>query len=423
MCSTLSPTNQSLDGHLFSQQQHQESTAGRQKQQSSSATPRALIYGSCLASCVLLVAHLLALAYNRAHARKLLGAIPARAPPALLVANSAQLARKLDDASSYVSAIKQQQQQQQQSDQTGANYHELVSAATTTTTTASSSSPTYGNAHEAAFAAVAAASEPLAAASSGDVPARKSAGGGNVRVQVSLLAHLLALELLLVLLVESQNALLDEASPDDAAGEWDFMGAGAWLCVLALYYLIAHVYMWLLGELLRACRSYAAAPNCLVASDDSDDWLKRAHAFPAAHSQQQIYGSSACHHYGGDSAGSPSTAAAPTECCRYNNSLSALANSAAADAGAWRALKLLGPAALSLGTWLCYSPLTRQLNELAYVRSLAAQISYWPLLVAQITWPSACVLAYCAPLVSFVISKNCFPQTNKQTNTLLTLLS
>lgn len=158
-----------------------------------------LIYASALVSAVLLVVQLGALAYQRAHTRRLLASMPAQPPPSLLVANRRQPA-KLEPSANQLRASRHR----------------------------------------------------------------------KLRVPAHLLVQLLAVQLLVVLLVESQNYFLRRSSarnlllaemheqPEVAT---EPIGAPTWTAVLALYYLIASITCWLAVKLTWL--NLSLAPQCL----------------------------------------------------------------------------------------------------------------------------------------------------------------
>lgn len=187
-----------LNGHLFGatradQPQLEQNPHHRpNQQQERMAGMRYVIYASALVAAGLLVAQLAAQLYNRAQARRLLGSIPVRAPPALLVAGGLQPER-----------------------------------------------PAHCPTEE-----------------------RRSA---HLSVPVHLLVQLLALQLLLVLLVESQNYFSWRPLPapsTDQSGSFEPIGASTWLAVVALYYLIASITCWLAVRLAEL--NLSLSPLCPV---------------------------------------------------------------------------------------------------------------------------------------------------------------
>lgn len=223
---------------------------------------RLIIYLSCLISAALFTLHLAAAAYNRAQARRLLGAIPANPPPPLLVSNggvgsAAQLHPMLAGGSlNHRSATGQQQ--------------------SSSTNNSEHTSPTYGSSSIDYSAALSASrAKQLAANPSGGghfydqlfAPSHyqclQKLAKQRLSVPIHLVVQLLALELLLVLLVESQNYLQRMQSrrglaafrgyagpvPEDPVLEP--IGLVTWVLVLTLYYLVASVFTWLASQLLE----------------------------------------------------------------------------------------------------------------------------------------------------------------------------
>lgn len=237
-----------LDGHLFEPVQAEVGSAG--------ANLRLLIYISCLISVILLALQLAALAYNRAHARRLLGAIPAHPPPPLLVTN--------------LRAANSQQQipAANCSDQTTPTY------SSSDYSLALQASKTRLEQQQFGFGAVV---EPLRSL----FPPNKSSR--RLIFPIHLIVQLFALELLIVFLVESQNYLQrptrisqhahllnmsagwqpaqffqfaqmqhqENTFPASSSDQLNPIGWFTWLLVLALYYLIASVTCWLFGQLLK----------------------------------------------------------------------------------------------------------------------------------------------------------------------------
>lgn len=269
-----------LDGHLFASGQQQSFD-----HHNSSSNVRLVIYISCLLSAALLAIYLAAIVYNQAHARRLLGAIPVHQPPPLLVTSNLNVLRAgpafngnpasataagSDNSPTYSSSI---------------DYSAALNAATTVmasnnkkqSTTFNSSNEHNNN--ETAF----------------DLMNMNINGNGNddrllsknnnlvnqslfqqqwsnrFNIPIHVLVQLLTLQLLLVLLVESQNylqrnrssstasyllttLLTNESAPITNVQQQSMLnsiGTITWLVVLILYYLIASVFFWLIGHLLK----------------------------------------------------------------------------------------------------------------------------------------------------------------------------
>lgn len=272
-----------LDGHLFGNDQQTDPTLPdqqQQQQQASTTNYRLLIYVSCLISATLLALQLAAAAYNKAHARRLLGAIPAHPPPPLLVTN-------LRIANSTPSAL---------GSHNGAG--QTINQTTTHTINCSDqTSPTYSSSdYSVALQASKIKLEQQQQQQqqrqltnpSGLFPSRLSTCSVSQLLKqltfpIHLIVQLFVLELLIVLLVESQNylerrtarhahLLLNSTTTASPSWNWqtsqfmqplDFIvavppsdqltpiGLITWLLVITLYYLIAAITCWLAGQLIR----------------------------------------------------------------------------------------------------------------------------------------------------------------------------
>lgn len=186
-------------------------------QQQTTINVRLLLYISCLLSATLLAFYLTALAYNQAHARRLLGSIPAQPPPPLLITNQNRLiGGALDNA-------------------TNSTYNSTQSAS--------------NDSYSAAMATT------LGLSGAKEAVDRES---GHVKVPYYIYIQLFILQLLMVFLVESQNyfsknsrsysASLCQQQPEQLVNP---IGLITWAVVLVLYYLILSLTCWLLGQLIK----------------------------------------------------------------------------------------------------------------------------------------------------------------------------
>lgn len=229
---------QLLDGNLFASNQ------------------RPLVYATCLVCALLLAVQLAAGAHCRAQARRLLGSMPAEPPPPLLVANQSHQA---------------------------ATRRSATTTTTTTTSQLSSSvdqSPTYSTSNDDYSSALAITKNKLMSTINGDYDFAQQATGTSRKprqqareslvVPMKLVGQLLFLQLLVLLLVESQNYLArnlplrqllslqvsnfygEPALVDTKAQEQlNPIGWLTYLVVFGLYYLISTLTCWLLGQLLK----------------------------------------------------------------------------------------------------------------------------------------------------------------------------
>lgn len=402
-----------LDGHLFS-------GGGADQLAGNGLSARLLIYVSCLISAALLALHLAAAAYNQAHARRLLDAIPKPAPvPPQLLASLPTPA-----------AVGPQQQHQQQSSQSN-----------------SDASPTY-SASDYTFGHKLKLPEAPDSAASSTAPL-------SLKLPTHLLVQMLALQLLLVLLVESQNCLQRAGFraatppyrqwPDEAA--LPPVGTPTWLLVLALYYLTTALTCWLMGQLIRLNLSLSSSLS--AASGARQRPLRSSASTSSSAASDKSAQSRAGQSAVNPSAGSMYTSArsnnvtclAQSQLAQLNSStsptssfssinghsierqlaLSRLEDSAqlygqlAAEGprgrrALTRLLEERAPAELLvvhalplLATltvaWLSAAR-SHALNALTYTSSLGAQLAFWPLLVDASATPFSALLYY-GPSVSF----------------------
>lgn len=250
--------------------------------------PKLAVYISCLISAALLTLHLLSVAYNRAHARRLLGSMPADPPPPLLISSS-QPSRPQQLLGSGGSRPMPPNMSSLETTPTYGSNMETSATATATTTTAtsdhyqqqqqqakfqpaaSSCFDLIGNVVD--LQAIGAAASSLGVINGGGGASCPTTSSSNqfkrqFQVPIHILVQLLALQLLVILLVESQNYIHDMGSAAansqhvDPTTAWMPAAAAAlasknpigpitWLLVLALYYLIGCLTFWLMGQLVK----------------------------------------------------------------------------------------------------------------------------------------------------------------------------
>lgn len=283
-----------LDGHLFGKnndnyydEQQQiaangflSSSTNSNNEQQATTNCRLLIYISCLISATLLALQLAAAAYNRAHARRLLGAIPANPPPSLLVTN-------LRVANSTPSALNLNHHHQVPNS-IMTNHHQATNCSDQTSPTYSSSD--YSVALQASKAKLEQQQQlrEQLAFNEQQRPLSKlfhsatrpvSQHLKQVTFPIHLVVQLFILELLIVLLVESQNYLERGSGSRDANLSYNAtlywrtaqsynpesafatrppqsyqlnpIGFITWFLVVTLYYLIAAITCWLAGQLIK----------------------------------------------------------------------------------------------------------------------------------------------------------------------------
>jgi len=260
-----------LDGHLFAAKQSGIVGSG-------TANLRFLIYASCLLSALLLALHLGAASYKQAHDRRLFASIPSQAPPSLLVTNALVQAPNQRPTSSNLECSPMEADLDLEQQRQLAAHQRL-----TTNGSNSDSSPTYSSNYSAALATNKAKleAEKMDTSSSAPFPfklsprtmetATAAAAAASRRptrltVPIHLFGQLLALQLLLVLLVESQNYnqrtrppasqlfqpdLSLSFAPNPGADQLRPIGAITWILVCLLYYLIAAFNCWLLAQLVE----------------------------------------------------------------------------------------------------------------------------------------------------------------------------
>lgn len=249
-----------LNGQLFGSDQQQTMGTGSASEQNAT-NHRLIIYVSCLISATLLALQLAAAAYNKAHARRLLGAIPAQPPPPLLVSN-------LRVANSTPSAL-------------NSSHHGQPNQ--TATNCSDQTSPTYSTSDYSV--ALQASKMKLEQQQqqhqlndpSGLFPSRFPSVSKRLKqltFPIHLIVQLFLLELIIVLLVESQNYLERRTRHEHLLNPtWSWqtaqslqpnfvvsvppseqlnpIGSITWLLVLTFYYLIAAITCWLAGQLLK----------------------------------------------------------------------------------------------------------------------------------------------------------------------------
>lgn len=269
-------------------------------QNGSSGNLRLIICGSCLTSAILLAIYLMSSLYHRAHERRLLSAIPSLPPPPLLVTSNSNnfntlqqqpvatlrdLSNQLRDGNSNnhtnhqlppFSMINSASSRRQVIDgqstvdmrQRAANHHQLA-ADSSPTYSSSDYSATLANTkskleHEAFGGSLMQPSNAVLAARTGACNSQNKIR--PFQVPIKLIVHLFAIQLLVVLLVESQNypprPMVDlHLRPD---GSWDFrnqsirpvdqilptIGLVTTCLVLALYYFVASFTCWLAAKLV-----------------------------------------------------------------------------------------------------------------------------------------------------------------------------
>lgn len=245
---------------------------------------RLIIYLSCLISAGLFTLHLAAAAYNRAQARRLLGAIPANPPPPLLVSNSNGSAASVAQLHPMLAG---NQQQQQRANQAGQQQQQITASSANNS---EHTSPTYGSSSLDYSAALSAnRAKQLASNSSSTnydhlflnqyqcVQKSMAATKQQLSVPIHLVVQLLALQLIVILLVESQNYLQRMQNRRSASLMMTFrqqqngggliygptneqqqldptldpIGLITWSFLLAFYYLIASIFGWLASQLLE----------------------------------------------------------------------------------------------------------------------------------------------------------------------------
>lgn len=288
-----------LDGHLFGDsndnyydEQQQIAANGFLTSSSTTTTTnnneqqatncRLLIYISCLISATLLALQLAAAAYNKAHARRLLGAIPANPPPSLLVTN-------LRVANSTPSELNLNHHQVP-------NHSIMTNQATATNYSSDQTSPTYSSSdYSVALQASKAKLEQQQLREQLAFNERQqhrplsklfhsatrsvSQHLKQVTFPIHLVVQLFILELLIVLLVESQNYLerglrnsnllfnstlnwqtaqffhpelvVATPPPPQQSDQFNPIGFVTWFLVVTLYYLIATITCWLAGQLIK----------------------------------------------------------------------------------------------------------------------------------------------------------------------------
>lgn len=267
-----------MDGQWPEQPPQQLTTV--ESSSSSSNNLRLIIYLSCLISAALFTLHLAAAAYNQAQARRLLGAIPANPPPPLLVSNSNGSAAQLHPMLTGVatSTINRGANLIGQGGQQSSNNSEHTSP------TYGSSSIDYSAALDANRARQLASSNPANhfydhLTMNHRYQCVQKLVKQQLSVPIHLIVQLLALELIVILLVESQDYLQRmqatrrgmllrqhqqqslqssllygsgvPASEHQGDPMLDPIGLITWTLMLTFYYLIASIFTWLMGQLLE----------------------------------------------------------------------------------------------------------------------------------------------------------------------------
>ena len=263
---------------------------------------------------------------------------------------------------------------------------------------------------------------------------------GLAAAPVHLIIKMLALELLLVFLIESQNFLQRRPIASGLGGPEPLerlnpTGPTTWLLVLALYYLVASLTFWLLAQLLQLNGQLASSTSACSSSARSDQQQRQ---------QQQVYGPAgplrplaAANLYGQHASASPTssfssspralaaeassaaalgrleadsarlylalnqtgTGPAPPERPRFAGRAECLRGLSQSRALCW-GLVHLGPLLAAAGLGLLSLERAQSINQLAYTSTSGAQLALWPLLVdASWTLPLG-LLLYALPAVS-----------------------
>lgn len=262
--------SQMLDGQIFA--------TGPTTATTGATNSRLLIHVSCLLATILLALQLSASLYNRFHARRLLASIPLHPAPSLLVTSSQTLQSRANgggdtynssimDGNDYASAVCKAAQSipalEQSYWQTNPNSHWQSNR----------SQLDFDRRHRAKQNSIRA-------------PMRIA----NLRIPIHLMVKLFAIQLLLILLVESQTyfirpfrfPFITQISKSAAHGGAKLtppIGRSTWLLITLLYYLIASVTCWLFSQFIRLNMTFFSYRNLVSSSDTRSRQLRSACLF------------------------------------------------------------------------------------------------------------------------------------------------
>lgn len=246
-----------------------------------------LLVATCLASVFLLSVYLAAALYNKIHANRLLASIPLHPAPSMLVTSTNNLERS--------HALMHPTLQRQAP--TGSDPSQLYASSL-------SEANDYASAvcKQTQSMALECASNPLWASSLSygvwpDTAKRAQAKRRllernwrhfkQLRVPIHVMLYLFAIQLLVVLLVESQSLFarpryaFAARQPTSDARPLAPMGPASWLAVSLLYYLVSALSFWLISRFVELA-IMLVRPSLLLSRDPSTELLQSASSAPSS---------------------------------------------------------------------------------------------------------------------------------------------